>query len=426
MRLEVLLALLAEERQKRGQDALGKDPIPKEEVNSIRFKGISDEDIKKYVIPRLVQWEIDGDFSKQNLKVFLQTSTDIHLSPDPFRHEVNKTIEQRRMDSLSRLLIVANTITPCIAVAFYKGELIIASNTPKGKTEIELTDYLSRKMVIIQNFLSAIAKDVNCEPVAAKISIQFSKRAKLLAHQAVKLLVSEDCGGTGEILPSKAHRKHTSNKDHLKNALFKLGQSYLLGLYTNGAQGFSREDIRALCSSTITVITPNVEELGSLELHAEQAILHYLNEAHNFEQETSVSKVNIGISKLCCQACYAVLSRSEKVAFRGSHDMEFPSVLDIGTGVAFTGIRTKKTADPYPSDSESECEFFEPEDETGEDAIFAVPSLDKLLKTSPLPSLKTGEKHRLFKPCQDNVEEDASASKLDKPKSTSRTKAKKC
>jgi hypothetical protein len=420
MRFETLLALLAEERLKRGQDALGKEPIPKEEANTIRFKGISDEEIAKYVVPRLVQWEIDGDFSKQNLNAFLQTSSDIHLAPDPVRHEVNKTIIQRRMDSLSRLLIVANTITPCIAVAFYKGELIIASNTPKGTSEQELTDYLSQKIVIIQHFLSALAKDVNYEPgLANNINIQFTTRAKLLAHQAVKLLMSEDCGGIGEILPSKAHRKHSNNKEHLKNALFKLGQSYLLGLYTNGGKGFSQEDIRALFSRTITVITPNIEELGTLELHAEQAILHYLSEAHNFEQETSVSKVNIGISKLCCQACYAVLNRSEKVAFRGGHDMEFPSVLDIDTGVAFTGIRTKKTADPCPSDSESDCEFFEPEDEPGEDSVFAVPSLDDLLKTSRVPRRKSDEKQRLFKPYQDKVEEAASASKLQQSQSLS-------
>lgn len=329
MQLETLLTLLAEERNRRGKNSPPKLLLKKQGVNALRFKGISDEEIVEHLIPRLIQWEIDGDFSKENLEMFLKTCPYIHIFPAPICHEIDKTIEQRRMDSLSRLLSVNHNITPCVAVAFYENQFIIASNSPTGKTDQELAAFFVQKIAAIREFLQELAKDVDTTQNAETIThIQFSMHTRLLADKTIRRLTDKHYGGVGGLLP-KDNPKRATTDEHLMNALFKLGHSYLLGLYTNGKKGFTQEDMRTLFSAPITVITPNKIGARKAKLHAEQAIIYYLTNVLNFETKISPRKVNIGISKLCCQACATVLARrSEKVAFRGSHGVGFADILE--------------------------------------------------------------------------------------------------
>lgn len=404
MRTDTLMSLLAKKRLE--QEPAPKLILKKKLIEKVCFLGISDEDIENFIIPQLVQWEIDGDFSKEKFNTFLKECPNLHYLQEPVRHEVDKTVEQRRMDSLARLLTVDNSITPCIAVAFYEGKLIVASNSPKEKTKEELEEYILQKMAIIRTFLTELAKDVTIEPDKIDVTkIQFSMRARLLAHRAIRHLIAQDCGGLGDLLPPQADRRRFNIEEHLKNALFKVGQAYLLSLYTDGKKGLSREDAQALSTTPITIVIPKGTELKQ-ELHAEQAILYYLRNFTEFEKKPTVNRINIGISKLCCQACHTVLSRrADKIAYRGSHGVGFPNVHDIDTEDLFEVVKTRYT-NLCAADSESECEFYdEPHDR--------VLSLQSLLRASgeKLPEtsshIKQHAQQMLFKPCRGEAKNEA-------------------
>lgn len=283
------------------------------------------------MLPRLIQWEVDGDFSKEELNQFLTESPHISILPEPVRHEIDKSVVQRRMDSLARLLSIRVSISPCVAVACYEGQLIVSSNSPIGKTQDELRDYFNRKLRIIHGFLGRLALDT--PPQAESIDtvkIEFSILATILAEKAVDELIKDENGGVGAVLPSREHRKPHRNtvEQHLRIALLKLGQSYLLGLYSQGKRGLNSQEIQAFSNDAeIIMVFPIQEALGEQQLHAEQAILYYLKHSNALAGEATI---HIGISKLCCLACNHVLERSAgKIAFRGTHGMSFPKVYDI-------------------------------------------------------------------------------------------------
>jgi hypothetical protein len=164
-------------------------------------------------------------------------------------------------------------------------------------------------------------------------------------------------------------------------------------VFTNGKKGFNLEELKALLNESMTIITPNVEVLHGKQLHAEQSILYYLNEYTDFSRNRS-EKVCLGISKLCCQACHAVLNRNDKTTHRGTHGMQFPSVYDIGMMDLFAGFRTKLGADLCPEDSESDCgSNFGDEDEFDDE----VPTVEELL-TGARKEVGVKNRFMLFKP----------------------------
>lgn len=404
MRVEELIRIL-EERRKLHPPV--KQTLTKNQLDYIRFKGISDEDIVNHVVPQIIQWEIEGSYSKKSVNDFLEVRS-ISILPDPVRHEIDKSVGQRRMDSLSRLLSIDNHISPCVAVTCYDGKLIVSSNSPMGKTKDELGDYFNKKLHIIRRFLSRLAKDANIDEGSGDtVKIEFSVLAQILVERAVSELVKEENGGVGDIVPSGAHRHPNRNniKQHLRVALLKLGQSYLLGLYTQGKRGLSQQELQAFSDTTdVIMVTPVKEVLGDQQLHAEQAILYYLRHFTDFETD-STQTVNIGISKLCCAACLNVLSKAEKIAFRGTHGMPFPNVYDIDTDSVYHAPATKMGREACPSDSESECELYEDESDTEVNVDeFKMALLDELLSTPTKKQAFAGEdmgaidRLRLFKP----------------------------
>lgn len=404
MRTEVLLQLLEAERLRIKSEP--KTKVSKSTLNSISFMGVSDDDMKKYAVPIIIAMEREGKCSKDEIKAAIEKHPDIKLLSAPVRHALDDSIELRRMDSLSRLLSLDTKYTPCIAVTFYKSELITSSNAPKEQmTDDELADCLTRKMEIIQEFINTLIKDVPIGSQPDITKIQFSARARLLATEAVTKIIKESNGGVGEVIPTTPSNRHEHRKNtvaHLQNALLKLGQHCLLGVLTKGTKGFKLEEINTLLNESMTIITPNTEELGRKQLHAEQAILYYLNEYTDFSLSPS-AKVHLGISKLCCQACHTVLNREDKSTHRGTHGMKFPNVYDIDTQDFYQGIDTKLGADLCPEDSDSDCDDFSDSEESIEDEI---PTIEELFNT-PEKEIAAQGRFKLFKPCKAEVQENS-------------------
>jgi hypothetical protein len=394
MRVEALQKLLEAERLKYPIKA--KTTVAKATLSSILYMGVSDEDIVRFVIPKIRELEVAGTCSKESLKKFILSHEAIQVLPSPVRHILDESIELRRMDSLSRLLSLNTKYTPCVAVTFYKEELIVSSNllNPKEKLTVNLlSDCFARKMGLIQGFLLELIRDIpfGSQPNIEKI--QFSSRAKLLAMEAVLNIIQASNGGVGDVVPSTLENRHEKRQNtiaHLQNALLKLGQHCVFGVLTNGKKGYSFEELNALLNKSITIITPNAEVLHGKQLHAEQSILYYLNEYTDFSRNSSAN-VCLGISKLCCQACHLVLNKVDKTTHRGTHGMQFPSVYDISTMDLFAGFKTKLGSDLCPEDSESDC------DSIWGDVDDEVPSVEALLADARIDVVANNQ-FMLFKP----------------------------
>ena len=405
MRTEALLKLLETERLKHSVKA--KKKVSKATLTSILYMGLSDDDIIKFVVPKIVALELTGECSKENLKQFILGHKSIEILPNPVRHALDESVELRRMDSLSRLLSLNTKYTPCVAVTFYKGELIISSNSLNPKEELTddlLTKCFSRKMGLIQDFFLELIKDIPLGSQPDVEKIQFSPRAKLLATEAVLNIIDASNGGVGEVVPSVVKNRHENRQntiDHLQNALLKLGQHCLLSVYTNGKKGFSLEELEAILNESMTIVTPNVAVLNGKQLHAEQSILYYLNEYTDFSRYPS-SRACLGISKLCCQACHTVLNRDNKTRHRGTHGMQFPSVYDIDTEDLYAGIRTRLGADLCPTDSDSDCDDFYPSDE--DEFEGEIPTVEELLTAETREKGVAKSRFQLFKTCRLEVD----------------------
>lgn len=355
MRPEDLQKILEAERLKN--NIKSKELMSKSTMKSITYKGISDKDLFDKVIPKIIDLELNGQYSKEKIIAFVEAN--IEILPAPVRHIIDSSAELRRMDSLSRLLSLDSKYTPCVAVAFYNGKLIVSSNTPSNASEEFVIDCLTNKMVIIQDFLKQLIADIPVGSMQDIEKIQFTHQAKILAIEAILKLQHDDIGGVGDVVPpTRRHPNRIITTTHLQNALLKLGQNCLLGIFTSGSKGFNSLELSALFNKFITIVLPNSEQLLGVQLHAEQAIVCYLNEFEEF-QNGSEEQVRIGISKLCCQACHKVLNSDNKTTHRGTHGVNFPNVYDSGTGALYKGIPTKIGSDLNPDDSSSDCEFFD-------------------------------------------------------------------
>lgn len=402
MRPEQLMNLIKEEQERR-EPAAPIKKASKKSLQFISFRGLVDEDIERIIVPQIVDWELSGEFSKDKLKRFIDEHPEIRKLPLPMRHAVDKTPDQRRMDSLARLLSVDNKYTPCVAMAFYQGELIVSSNSPNPRElmrESALADCLARKMGLIQNFLIKMTQNIAVGSQPDIKEIQFSSRTRILATETILQITHPQNGGVGDVVPSNKEARHKQRGSvhlHLENALLKLARHCLLGIYTKGKKGFSLAELDALLKAdTLTVVMPNTEVLQKGNMHAEQAILYYLQNYTDYNEAPLAERLNIGISKLCCQACHAVLSRQEdKISYRGSHGMNFPSVYDIDTEALYEGADTRLGADLCPSDSESECEFFDDEIFDEDD----VPGIEALAAENAQSTVRNTAKLRFFQSC---------------------------
>ncbi|MBI2785300.1 MAG: hypothetical protein HYX60_02915 [Legionella longbeachae] len=311
-------------------------------------KGIEDEKIEK-LISQLINKEVmthleekvkdnndKKDYLKKMVDKILEDNNFIIINKLPLKNYNDQSKKQRLLDSISRILSIRDEYVPCIAVALVQGSIIIASNSPKKINEKTLTKGLTQKIDIVQYFLLTIKKhEYVDESFALKI-------AKMLASQEL---------GVGNILPQKKKEKRSSSITHLQNALLKIGHDYLLGILSNGKEGeLNSAELSCLTNPEFIVITPS-SLIKEGNIHAEQAILAYLKTIELTES------VNIGISKLCCQACHEVLSSSDiEISYRGTHGISFPSVYNINTNKCHEGEKTLMIDDMCASDSDSEHE----------------------------------------------------------------------
>lgn len=75
MRTEHLIELLAKERDRNSTKAAKKHLAGKSSLTSVLYMGVSDEDLIRYVIPKIVAMEIAGEYSKEAVKKWISSMT---------------------------------------------------------------------------------------------------------------------------------------------------------------------------------------------------------------------------------------------------------------------------------------------------------------------------------------------------------------
>ncbi|KTC68924.1 hypothetical protein Lbir_2457 [Legionella birminghamensis] len=336
--------------------------------------GVSDETISNLIIPRLVT-HIAGlktAVNKFEYKPFINTLiADAHIvvAQAPQRARKDVSLAQRRIDSLSRILAVQDSISPCSAVLLHEGKFVISSNFPRieGANEEEMVEnfhkMMSDRVGILQQFIRTIEanhSEVHIQPAkdfqsdkseSDEYEIVFNMKAHALAALTARQLGGEQVGGHGNVLPEHKS-KYVSPREHLQNALLKVASAYLLAKYYDTYAGFTKEQANALMSPNFVLLVRS-KELGKGNWHAEQLQADYLLENHLLKGQP----IHIGISKLCCQACDTVLSHYKDIQYRGTHGVNFPGVYDMVNEDVHRGVVTKMSTHLCASDSDSEVDL---------------------------------------------------------------------
>ncbi|MCW8450546.1 nucleic acid/nucleotide deaminase domain-containing protein [Legionella quinlivanii] len=344
--------------------------------------GVEDNDIVNKIVPAIINQlaltpAATNKFPHANFIDQFIRDNHIAVPPEPQRTSKNAVKAQRRVDSLSRLMAVHDTISPCVAVVLHEGKLVIASNFPRitatdeADTISKFTKIMDRRLHIVQDFIKKMEADfladskfevsddidillTDGESLAdEKLNIAFNAKGLALAALAVRALGQEDAGGYATVVPER-NKKCESQREHLQRALLKLASSYFLTKYYGIANtGLSIEQAKALTSGNYELLVRS-DSIGKGNWHAEQLIVDYLRQNNAIKPE---EPVHIGISKLCCQACDSVLSEFKGIEYRGSHGVSFPGVHNMLTGEVHQGLRTGKSTHLCASDSDSEVDL---------------------------------------------------------------------
>ncbi|NDH09218.1 MAG: hypothetical protein EBY16_06310 [Gammaproteobacteria bacterium] len=307
---------------------------------------VSDDDICKELIPKIIDIERDGPLSIEMLECWFDSNPSIVKLKKPVITYIEVGKAQRIMDSLARLLTLDERITPCVAVTIYEGQLIVASNSSLTDPLI-VQGILQAKMGIIRDFLKSVRDST---------PVDYDDLKKSAAEAIGKLKV---ISGLGNLTPKdtkRCHLKRRKSSTHLINALVKISAHFLLGHLTNGHEGFNNEQLKALLSEDILILTSAPK--NDLIMHAEQAILLALTTNEKFVsfKDAPDKSVGFGISKLCCESCRKSLNEYKMVTYRGAHGRFFPRVLNINTNEESLGESTAHDGALNPSDSESDVD----------------------------------------------------------------------
>ncbi|MDF1797235.1 MAG: hypothetical protein P1U63_11935 [Coxiellaceae bacterium] len=234
-------------------------------------------------------------------------------------HE-NKRI--RRMDSLAKLLAPNEEASPCIAVAITTDGIVISSNRTRKSAEYNrksIHTIVHKKLRILRELFAAYESTTDN-----------GIKERLLQNAADDLITT---GGTCSLNvadKTKRRHQHYKQKDNLVSILRKVTLSALSP--ASDESGFSNSNKRMLTAANPCIfIYPNEAYERKLDgsLHAEQLLVNHI-EARGRHDKFS-EPLPIGITKLACTDCDHVLKSKPYIAYRGSHGMTFPGVVDTIT-----------------------------------------------------------------------------------------------
>jgi hypothetical protein len=234
-------------------------------------------------------------------------------TPKPIKQIVNRTKEQRRHDSLARLLAPSESITPCVAIAVNGDSLVIASNEAKTATAQETL------RALLQARFDAIT---SCLAELHTLSSTQKQKRTALIDALITTLNNPTLGGFSlQALPQAAGERAVKAKDiktHMKRIIKKLSALYET---TDGSEPLTALVNALQHKKTILLVPLHGDKPGTI--HAEQALAEYFG-----IDTAAIAGKNFGISKLCCTVCAKTLSTTG-ATYRGDHGITFPNVYSL-------------------------------------------------------------------------------------------------
>ena len=345
------------------QKNLSKIPLTDSDLNELSLhilnKNISLENMEALLIPDLKK--VDIPKTKEKILTCLVKNIDSILDyrqPEqaiPQKEIKNDSKKQRHCDRLARILAPSSNVIPCIAVAFYNGELLIGLNTPKKKfTRAQVQEMIEKKLELLRVFLVDVKNEYeSAKPLDVNHNPQFtiSLQADFFVTQRALLIQQKQLGGT-----SVRNSIKYGITERLKVDFIKLAQFYLTGLITQGQEGFNIAECQALVQGKPNIYFPNSSlEKGNIRLHADQLLIAPMSHLSLETDTQPTSPTEIGLNKLSCLACANVLNQyPDKVTYRGTSGMSYPNTLDITTQEAAPYTPTQLSIDClYAKDSSS-------------------------------------------------------------------------
>ncbi|MDF1654532.1 MAG: hypothetical protein P1U34_05415 [Coxiellaceae bacterium] len=270
--------------------------------------------------------------------------------PERTIHRSDKRI--RRLDHLAKLLAPNEEISPCLAVAITARGIIVSSNRTRRPSEYKkstIHSFVENRLHILRELFYAY---YDCKDATIRES---------LLQQAARDL--EATGGICNLTVSDTKkRRHPTHKqlDNLVSILRKVTLSVLKE--SEATAGFTDVE-KYILSSAKPAIFLYPDEIYEKEvggsLHAEQVLVHFIEAdgAHEYFYEP----LPIGITKLACSDCDRILRAKPYIAFRGSHGMSYPGVVDTNTSAVASGAggasgikrKVSRTGETLPDDSDS-------------------------------------------------------------------------
>jgi len=337
------------------------------------------EDIAKKYGDQPFDFKYDSkEFLQNNWQKAIQPILDKAGIEEPQVVIHDNNVRQRRMDALAKVLSVSGKYSACLAFAYGRdNELVLATSYPRVNQEdspevidrkkAELTTFLENRVAIVRNFIQDIINgedsSLTYHPRSDSVPEQrlrnyFTPRGLFLAIQATERLMHPDFGASS-----------LADQQMMLKALLKIAMSFLVALRTEGQQGFSEgapseeeaaiilAEVRAFMEPSTRVNVYIEDPVDGLDIHPDQAIVHYLvdNDLIGYGQR----KRNVGISKQCCQPCFEYLrfyADQDWLTFRAGSGQTFYGTFDsLHYEAPISRNPTKLfVSDHHDSDSEPE------------------------------------------------------------------------
>ena len=296
-----------------------------------------------------------------SLKASVHQWIEDRFSPVDIREEPNNERRQRRMDSLSRLLLLPKGISACIAVTLdvsTKPRLVISANVGKNGTQPMIIAEIESKLRIIQKYLTQINKSSPLYSPDELESLARQLMEQLLPTIATPLEIPLQAAK--KIIDAVCFDEDTFDEKDKSAFLNDAPAVIIVHKITEiGAKMQVRHLYARECSES-EIDLPKVKKHTAIkDIHAEQLLAYFLFVERKI-QSLIKSPLIFGISKLCCQTCFANLQRYNEsndktiLTFRGHHGKIYKGVVDITTAEAAKTESTRSApteAKPSPGDT---------------------------------------------------------------------------
>lgn len=287
------------------------------------------------------------DIDLESLKATVHKWIEDRFSPIDRREQPNNERRQRRMDSLSRLLSLQKSTSACLAVTLdvsTKPRLVISANVGTNPAQPMIVAEIECKLRIIQEYLTQVINQKNIPDELGSLARELMRRLLPTIATPPEVLLQ----AAKKVIDGVCFDDDTFDEEE-KNAFLSRAPALIITPKITRCR--AKIHVRHLCTRgwlESEIDLPHVKEHTAVkDIHAEQLLAYFLFVELQV-QSVIKSPLIFGISKLCCQTCFANLWRYNELSdtmvltIRGHHGQTYKGVVNITTGEAAKTEMTRR------------------------------------------------------------------------------------